>query len=169
MAACFRGAAVAGLIVVIGWTAAAAQSRRWSPPSTASADGAASARAMPATANAVRASTPSITIVTPKAGGTVRGSRVRVAVSVRRFKVVNKRFRPPVSNEGHVHFYLDVKTLPRTHTYPSPVHYHSVSATSYTWTGVRPGRHTVAVQLVGNDHVPLRPAATDRVAITVRD
>jgi hypothetical protein len=93
---------------------------------------------------------------------------VRVAVSVKGFRVVNKQFQRPVANEGHVHFYLDVSTLPRTHTYPSPVHYHSISGSTYTWTGVSPGRHTVAAQLVGNDHVPLRPPATARVTLTVR-
>lgn len=85
-----------------------------------------------------------------------------------RFKVVNKQFQRPVAGEGHVHFYLDVTNLPRTHVYPSPVHYHSISGTTYTWTGVNPGRHVLAVQLVGNDHVPLRPQAKDEVTITVR-
>jgi hypothetical protein len=91
-----------------------------------------------------------------------------VSVSVKGFNVVNKQFRRPAAKEGHLHFYLDVSTLPKTHIYPSPVHYHSISSTTYTWTGVSRGRHTVAVQLVGNDHVPLRPPATARVAIMVR-
>jgi hypothetical protein len=108
-----------------------------------------------------------ITIRTPKAGSTVHGSTIRVSVSLKDFKAVYKQFQPAVAGEGHVHFYLDVKTLPKTHTYPSPVPYRSISGTTYTWTGVRPGRHTVAVQLVGNDHVPLRPPAKDRVTVTV--
>lgn len=73
-----------------------------------------------------------------------------------------------MKNETHVHLYRDVKTLPTTHTYPSLVHYHSISGTSYTWIGITPGRHTFAVQLVGNDHVPLRPAVKDQVGISVR-
>jgi hypothetical protein len=169
MAGCSGGAKVAGLFVLAAFSASAAQSQGWSSPSTASAaDRAALAPAAPAAMSTLGARRPVITILRPKAGSTVQGSRVRVSVSVTRFKIVNKQFQPPVANEGHVHFYLDVKTLPMTHAYPSPVHYHSVSGTTYTWTGVRPGRHTVAAQLVGNDHVPLRPAATDRVAITVR-
>jgi hypothetical protein len=104
--------------------------------------------------------------VTPKVGSTVHGRTIRVSVLLKRFKV-HEQFQPPVAGEGHVHFYLDVKKLPTTHTYPSPVPYRSISGTTYTWTGVTPGRHTVAVQLVGNDHVPLRPAAQDRVTVTV--
>jgi hypothetical protein len=84
------------------------------------------------------------------------------------FKVVNRQFHAPVAGEGHVHFYLDAKTLPRTHTYPSPVTYRSISGTTYAWTDVSPGRHTFAVQLVGNDHVPLRPAAKNQVTVTVQ-
>ena len=91
-----------------------------------------------------------------------------MSVSVRGFRVVNRQFQRPVAREGHVHFYLDVRKLPTTHVYPSPVPYRSISGTTYTWTGVRPGRHSVAVQLVGNDHVPLRPQAKDRVTVTVR-
>lgn len=147
MAGRLRHATVAGLLALIASTAATAQS------ATPAAEG--------------RLARPSIAIVTPEAGSTIHERSITVSVSVRRFKVVDKQFGRPVAREGHVHFYLDVKTLPRTHTYPSPVPYRSVSETSYTWTGVSPGRHIVAVQLVGNDHVPLRPPATDRVVITV--
>jgi hypothetical protein len=97
----------------------------------------------------------------PTAGSTLRSSTVKVSVVVEGFKVVKKQFRAPVSGEGHVHFYLDVTTLPTTHARPTTGQYRSISGTTYAWTGVRPGRHTLAVQLVGNDHVPLRPPVTD--------
>jgi hypothetical protein len=167
MAGRFRAVTAAGLIVLTGVAAAAAQSQRSSSPSTASApDRAASTPAAPASKSAPAARGPSVTIRAPRAGSTVHGSRIRVSVLMKGFKV-HEQFQPPVTGEGHVHFYLDVKKLPATHTYPSPVPYRSISGTSYTWTGVSPGRHTVAVQLVGNDHVPLSPAATDRVTVTV--
>lgn len=153
MARRFRGAAATGLIVVTGCAASAAQSQVWTSPSRKS-------RQAPAR-------DPSITILTPKAGSIVHGRAIRVSVLVKDFNPRHQQFRPPMAREGHVHFYLDVKTLPTTHTYPSPVPYRSISGTSYTWSGVGAGRHTVAVQLVGNDHVPLRPAAADRVAVTV--
>lgn len=150
MAARIRTAQVAVPLVLALSTAAAA------PPQARS-------HAIGATARR-----PSITIVTPKAGATIHGSTLLVSVRVRGFKVVNKQFQPPVTGEGHVHFYLDVKNLPTRHVYPSPVHYHSISGMSYTWTGVSRGSHIVAVQLVGNDHVPLHPQAKAEITIMVR-
>jgi hypothetical protein len=160
-----RAATGAALIVLTGATASAAQPERSTSPSTASApERDVSTLATPAPKSPARG--PSITIRTPKAGSTVHGSTIRVSVLLKGFKM-HEQFQPPVPGEGHVHFYLDVKRLPTTHTYPSPVPYRSISGTSYTWTGVSPGRHSVAVQLVGNDHVPVRPAAKDRVSVTV--
>lgn len=150
MAAHVRAAQVAAVLVLILF---AAEPQALSAPSKTSA---------------VSARRPSLTILAPKPGSTIHDSTITVAVSVKNFRVVNKQFQPPVAGAGHVHFYLDVKTLPTTHVYPSPVHYHSISGTSYTWTGVRPGRHIVGVQLVGNDHVPLRPQVEAEVTITVR-
>ena len=166
MAGRFRGATIAGLVVLTAYSAPAAQSQRASSSLTAFAPSrAASTLATPTSTSAARG--PSITILRPMAGSTVHGRTVRVSVLVKGFNPLHEQFQPPAAREGHVHFYLDVKTLPTTHTYPSPVPYRSISGTTYTWTGVSPGRHTVAVQLVGNDHVPLRPPAKDRVTITL--
>lgn len=166
MAGRFRRATIAGLIVLTAPTASAAESGRASSSPTAFAPN--RAAATPATAaSTIPARAPSITMVRPKAGATIHGRSLRVSVLVKRFNPRHEQFQPPVPREGHVHFYLDVKTLPTTHAYPSPVPYRSISGTAYTWAGVSPGRHTVAVQLVGNDHVPLRPQAKDRVTVTV--
>jgi hypothetical protein len=158
MAVRVRGATVVGLVVLTGLAAAAAaaQSERSPAGSTAAAPDRAGAPAR----------RPMIAIRTPRAGATVHGSTIRVSVSLRNFKL-HEQFRPPVAGQGHVHFYLDVEKLPTTHAYPSPVPYRSISGSSYAWAGVRSGRHVVAVQLVGNDHVPLRPPVTDRVTVTV--
>jgi hypothetical protein len=114
---------------------------------------------------------PSIRIVKPTDGGTVRGSTVTVSVSVKGFKVVGQRVRPPfpppVAGEGHVHFYLDTATLPTTHSPPSTGTYRSISGPTYTWTGVVPGRHSLAVQLVGKDHAPLSRPVKDRIVVDV--
>lgn len=147
----FRRTTAAGLIVLAGCAAFATQSQGRSSPATQEAS----------------LARPSITIVTPKAGATIHKRRITVSVSVKGFNPRHAQFRPPAPREGHVHFYLDVKRLPTTHRYPSPVPYRSISGTTYTWTGVSLGRHTVAVQLVGNDHVPLRPAVKDRARVTV--
>jgi hypothetical protein len=122
-----------------------------------------------APASAPKTSGPSISILTPTDGQAVSGGTVAVSVSVKRFKVVNQRVRPPfpppVAGEGHVHFYLDTDMLPTTHSPPTTGTYRSISGTTYTWTGVGPGRHTLAVQLVGNDHAPLSPPVKDRVTV----
>jgi hypothetical protein len=115
---------------------------------------------------------PSIEVVTPARRDVVRGTAVSVRVSVKGFEVVPQRVRPPfprpVSGKGHVHFYLDTKRLPTRHGPPSTGAYRSLSATSYTWTGVAPGTHSLAAQLVGKDHAPLRPRVKDRVTVEVR-
>jgi hypothetical protein len=152
MTARFRRVTAAGLIILTGSTASAAQSQ---------------GRSSRSTNELTLAQRPSITIVTPKAGATIHGRSISVSVSVKGFNARHEQFQRPAPREGHVHFYLDVKKLPTTHTYPSPVPYRSISGNSYTWTGVRPGRHTVAVQLVGNDHVPLRPPVKHQVTVTV--
>lgn len=114
---------------------------------------------------------PSISILTPTDRSTARSGEVTVAVSVKDFNVVEQQVRPPfpppMAGEGHVHFYLDTETLPTTHSPPATGTYRSISETTHVWTGVAPGRHTFAVQLIGNDHAPLSPPAQDRVTITV--
>jgi hypothetical protein len=124
-----------------------------------------------APASARRTPGPSIRIIKPTDGGTVRGSTVTVSVSVKGFKVVDQKVRPPfpppVAGEGHVHFYLDTATLPTTHSPPATGAYRSVSRTTYTWTGVVPGRHSLAAQLVGRDHAPLSRPVKDRIVVDV--
>ena len=105
----------------------------------------------------------------PADGRTLRGTSVTVSVSIDGFKLVDQRVRPPFpaprAGKGHVHFYLDAKTLPRRHGPPVTGAYRSTPATTYTWTGVAPGRHSLAVQLVGKDHVPLSPPVKDRITV----
>ena len=124
-----------------------------------------------ARASASRASRPSIRILTPADGQTVHGDALNVSVSVKGFRVVAQRVRPPfpppVAGKGHVHFYLDTETLPKTHSPPTTGTYRSLSTTRHTWTSVPAGRHTLAVQLVGKDHAPLSSPVKDRITVTV--
>ena len=94
-----------------------------------------------------------------------------MSVAIKGFEVVEQRVRPPfpapVAGKGHVHFYLDTAALPREHGPPATGAYRSLSARTYTWTGVAPGRHSLAVQLVGKDHAPLRRPVKDRVTVAV--
>jgi hypothetical protein len=127
--------------------------------------------ASPAPAKAPVPPRPSISILTPADGRTVHATAVTVSVAVNDFNIVEQRVRPPfprpVAGKGHVHFYLDAKTIPTTHSPPTTGAYRSISGTTYTWTGLGSGRHALAVQLVGKDHVPLSPQAKDEVTVTV--
>lgn len=104
-------------------------------------------------------------------GEAVGGGAVTVRVAIAGFQVVDQRVRPPfprpVAGKGHVHFYLNTERLPQEHSPPTTGVYRSISASSYTWTGLEPGKHSLAVQLVGKDHAPLRPGVSDRVAVNV--
>jgi hypothetical protein len=109
----------------------------------------------------------SVKLTTPSDGSKLPAGSIGLAAEVAGFDVVAKQFQPPVDGEGHVHFYLDVDELPATHARPTTGAYRSVSRTTYTWPDVPPGEHTFAIQLVGNDHVPLDPPARDEVRVTV--
>lgn len=119
-----------------------------------------------------RDAAPSIRIVSPAPGAAVSGDSVAVEVSIDNFDLVPQHTRPPFpapkAGRGHVHFYLDTDRLPARHGPPATGAYRSVSTTRYAWPGVSRGRHSLAVQLVGRDHAPLRPAVKDRVAVEVR-
>lgn len=114
---------------------------------------------------------PSISVRTFTDGQTAPGSAVTVSVSVKGFQIVDQRVRPPFpppeAGQGHVHLYLDTETLPTTHSPPSTGAYRSIARTTYTWTGVSPGTHSFAAQLVGKDHVPLNPPVKDRITVDV--
>lgn len=117
-----------------------------------------------------RAEAPSLTIDSPADGAAVSGSSVEVKITPSHFKVVDKLGKPAVKGEGHVHFYMDVKTIPTEPGKPAVTAegtYHATATTSHTWTNVQPGDHTFAVQLVNNDHTPLSPPVFKTVKVTV--
>jgi|GEM_PF-551387 len=116
---------------------------------------------------------PSVTITSPKDGATVAAGNVPVTIQVSNFNVVDRQGQPSVPGEGHVHYYLDVSPLPTNPSSPaipasaSAVWAH-IAATSYTFTNVSAGTHTISVQLVNNDHTPVTPLATQSVTVTAK-
>lgn len=112
-----------------------------------------------------------VAITKPAAGSTVAAGDVEVTVSPESFNIVNKLGQPPVAGEGHIHYYLDVETIPTTPGKPAvtddPKTYHAEATTTYSWPDVAAGEHTFGVQLVNNDHTPLEPAVTAEVTVTV--
>ncbi len=112
---------------------------------------------------------PVLSIVSPSNGATVPAGDVTVTIKVNNFNIVDKQGQPSVSGEGHVHFYLDVPapTTPGQPAIPASGVWAHVSGTTYTFTNVAQGTHTITVQLVNNDHTPLLPLVTAQVTITV--
>jgi plastocyanin len=114
--------------------------------------------------------TPQISITQPSAGESLPEGTIAVAVDVTNFNLVNNLGQPNVAGEGHIHYFLDV-TPPTTAGQPAIPPQGSIWAatanTTYTFTNVSTGPHTIAVELVNNDHTPLQPPVTASVMFTV--
>ncbi|MEN6517135.1 MAG: DUF4399 domain-containing protein [Methanospirillum sp.] len=117
------------------------------------------------------AGTPTIAISSPQNGEAVPAGNVTVTVRVTNFSIVDKQGQASVAGQGHLHFYMDVTppsdpSKPAIPTDPNAAWAH-VSGTTYTFTNVTPGSHTISVQLVNNDHTPISPITTASVTVTV--
>ena len=114
---------------------------------------------------------PQISIISPQNGAVVPAGSIPVTVQVSNFNIVDKQGQANVAGEGHVHFYLDVSPIPSDPSKPAiPADANAVwahvSGTSYTFTNVSPGMHTITVQPANNDHTPVIPLATASVMVT---
>ena len=114
---------------------------------------------------------PKVIITSPANGANLPAGTVAVTIQVQNFSIVDKQGQTNVAGEGHVHYYLDVSPIPSDPAKPAiPADANAVwahvPATSYTFTNVSPGIHTVMVQLANNDHTPLIPLATSAVTVT---
>ncbi len=102
----------------------------------------------------------------------VKQGTVVVTTTVTGFNVVDRQGAASVPGQGHVHFFLDIKapTAPGKPAVPSGGggNWAHVSGTSYTFQNVTPGQHTVAVELVNNDHTPLNPSVVVEQSFTLR-
>jgi plastocyanin len=115
---------------------------------------------------------PAIAILSPRSGTAIPSGSVPISVQVSNFKIVDRQGQASVSGEGHLHFYLDPATIPQTPGQPAVpsdknARWAHVSGTSYTFTNVSPGMHTIAVQLVNNDHTPVIPLVYKTVTVSV--
>jgi len=110
--------------------------------------------------------------MSPQNGADVSAKSVTVTISVTNFNIVDKQGQAAVAGEGHVHYYLDVQppTTPgQPAVPPSGSIWATVAATSYTFTNLALGQHTIYVELVNNDHTPLVPPVTASVQINAVD
>jgi hypothetical protein len=105
---------------------------------------------------AARAPGQRLRVLSPTPGSVIRGSRVVVRVEPQGFRLADqgKAVRP---NEGHFHLTLDRRT------------YVVVYRKVFTFTGLRPGRHTLVVQPALNNHEPVPTLRPQRITFrTVR-
>jgi plastocyanin len=114
---------------------------------------------------------PHVVITQPANGAVVPAGNVTVSVQVSNFNLADKLGQANVSHEGHIHYFLDVApptTQGQPAIPPSGSVWKATPDTSYTFTDVTPGTHTISVELVNNDHTPLDPPVTASVTITVQ-
>jgi len=98
---------------------------------------------------------PSITILSPKTGTTV-GPDVDVSFAVFNFAMVQPYGQKDAPNEGHVHVLIDG-------AYSQLV----ANVETVRVTGLSGGSHTIALQLVNNDHTPISPVVSASITVTV--
>jgi hypothetical protein len=114
----------------------------------------------------------SVKIVAPAQGSDVTAGDLKVSVDVKKFDIVDKLGQAPKDGEGHIHYYLDAGEIPTRDGQPAVTNdertYHAQATKEYTWPNVSVGEHTFAVQLVNNDHTPLRPPVIAQVTVRVR-
>jgi plastocyanin len=96
---------------------------------------------------------PTVSIVGPKEGEVITGDKVTVKVDVENYELADFRTNPtPKASQGHVHIWLDTDV-----TNPK-LAYKLIDGEPVVFDNIKPGDHTLTVQLVGNDHKPFSPA-----------
>jgi len=107
--------------------------------------------------------------ISPESGTKVPSGDLKVSAQVFNFNVANKLGQPNAVKEGHLHYFMDVDA-PTAQGKPAVTAsgtYTATSDTSYVWTNVNPGTHTLSVELVNNDHTPLNPPVVAKNTVTV--
>jgi plastocyanin len=96
---------------------------------------------------------PTVSVVGPKEGEVITGDKVTVNTSVTDFILSDFRTQNTVAaGEGHIHIWLD------TDIANPKLAYKQVNGGAVTFDQVKPGNHTLTVQLVGANHKPIQPA-----------
>jgi len=110
--------------------------------------------------------TPSIKIVSPKAGTTLKGA-FDVWVQVTNFSVsCDLEGKPDVAGYGHWHVNLDSTSGPMMGMM-TMLRMSCGNVLHLSSTGMTAGRHTLIAFLADNQHAPLNPMAEDQVTVNV--
>lgn len=94
-------------------------------------------------------------------GQMLNGDSVKVAVAVFNHQLTDFREETvPVAGHGHVHLWMDGDPSDPKSAYKM------VSGEAVSFDHLQPGKHTLTVQLVGNNHKPLAPDVKKTVTFT---
>jgi len=113
---------------------------------------------------------PSVSILSPQDSADIPAGDVTITIQANNFNIVEKQGQANVAGEGHVHYYLDLGTVPFTPGKPAipsdpKVTWAHMAASSYTFRNILPGMHTLSVQLVNNDHTPVVPLVYQSIMV----
>jgi hypothetical protein len=102
---------------------------------------------------------PFVSISYPAPNTVITGRNVTVQLSVSPgFRIVDYHLHPEATlNQGHYHLWLDAQAL-------NPSSAIMVTTPTYTFQNVKPGNHTLTVELVTNNHTSLIPRVTNSVS-----
>lgn len=102
------------------------------------------------------ASTAELTIVAPRTGQVIEGSKVELRVKLEGAKIVPATTTNIVSDEGHLHVLLDDRLISMTQGVEQVIR------------DVAPGEHRITVEFVASDHAPFDPRVVSVVAFEVK-
>jgi hypothetical protein len=116
----------------------------------------------------VQSAAPGIVITHPTDGDTVSAGALQVNVDVSNFILVDKLGKANAPGEGHIHYFLDIAapTTPGQPAIPASGTWAATPSSSYSFENVSVGTHTIAVELVNNDHTPLDPPVVFEVTFS---
>ena len=93
----------------------------------------------------------------PAEGSTITGTSTAVTVAATGFSLVGFP-KAAAPGEGHIHYFVDGKPAPGDYATPG---------TSFTFTGLTTGRHTITAELVDSEHASLNPPVVASRTFTV--
>ncbi|MFY0544344.1 stalk domain-containing protein [Brevibacillus sp. H7] len=110
------------------------------------------------------ASKPGFAVISLSQGAVLHGDKVTVGVAVFNHDLADfTTHKEKKDGQGHVHLWLDTDpTDPK-------VAYKLIKGEPVVFDNVKPGSHTLTVQLVGNDHKPVQPEVKQVIAFTTMD
>jgi hypothetical protein len=105
---------------------------------------------------AFAADQPAISIVSPKAGDKITTTDISVQVAVSNFTVdCLQAGMPDKAGVGHIHVMVDGMSM------ASLTNFYCTNSFTISGQGVKPGQHTLMVDLASNTHMDMEPTATE--------